>query len=368
MNILDIFYNEIIKEAALGKVSSYFVYNILFLTEIVDKRMEASDEYSELLIPTLRIKNKEEFDRLLVEYVITAKEFYGSENFPFENISEEEIEKHKIKTIMTLMFSNATFEDFNNPCEFLKKRIDFLNNTKREHYDLGHSPLLKANLKLDIKKDLIFNETPYQFSLTSIDDDKKYYAFPCLKFGISDGKAYVYAIQSPDNDYENESKKVNRALYKIGEGFDYKEDNYDIYEEGNLEDVTASFVVVANMFCSYLKSLGINEIVMPSLLIERWNAKEISYKRRINANAINEGEYNSKKIMHIGIQSNLTEKFIRTFLRLTRHYPNIDILSYPTDIDDSLHLNINNLDGCNNKLLIETSELIKDSIHSDKKL
>lgn len=343
-------------------------YNILFSTEIEDKRIEASDEYSELLVPTLRIKNKEKFDRLLVEYVAIAKEFYGSENFRFENMSKEEIEKQKIKTIMALMFSNATFEDFNNPCEFLKKRIDFFNNTKSEYYDLGNSPLLKADLKLDIKKDSIYNETPFQFSLTSIDEDKKYYAFPCLKFGISDGKAYVYAIQSPNNYFENDSKKVNRALYKIGEGFNAEEDNYDIYEQGNLENVTASFVVVANMFCNYVKCLGINEIIMPSLLIERWNAKEIAYKREMNASAINEKEYNMGKIIHTGIQSNLTEKFVRTFLRLTSHYPNIEVLSYPTDIDDSLHLDIDNLDECNNKLLIETGKLINDSMYSAKKL
>ena len=32
MNVLDIFYNEVIKEAKEGKVEAYFTYNILFNT------------------------------------------------------------------------------------------------------------------------------------------------------------------------------------------------------------------------------------------------------------------------------------------------------------------------------------------------
>lgn len=33
---------------------------------------------------------------------------------------------------MTLLFSNATYEDFNNPVEFLRKRIAFLESSVKE--------------------------------------------------------------------------------------------------------------------------------------------------------------------------------------------------------------------------------------------
>ena len=67
MGILDIFYNEIVNEAANGRVDAYFIYNTLFSTNIVDKEViEAGVEYDNLMIPTLMIKDKDEFDKLLV--------------------------------------------------------------------------------------------------------------------------------------------------------------------------------------------------------------------------------------------------------------------------------------------------------------
>ena len=76
--ILDIFYNHIIKEAVNGRVDCFMMYNMLFNTRIYDKNVElfSRNENPELLIPTLQIKNLQEFDDLLVEYVNRASMFY----------------------------------------------------------------------------------------------------------------------------------------------------------------------------------------------------------------------------------------------------------------------------------------------------
>ena len=169
MNILDIFYNEIIKEASEGKVEADMFYNLLFSTKIGENKTICVNKYEELLVPTLMIDNKEEFDRLLNEYTLLAYDFYDDYNYHIDNLDEKDYQKIKLKTIMALLFANATYEDFNNPCTFLKKRIDFFNNSKEENYDLGKSNLLKANLKLEIEKDVkIINVIYMQFKVLDI--------------------------------------------------------------------------------------------------------------------------------------------------------------------------------------------------------
>ena len=68
---------------------------------------------------------------------------------------------------------------------------------------------------------------------------------------------------------------------------------------------------------------------------------------------------------HDYIQSNLTEKLIRTFRRIVYHFSNINISSYPYELDDYLTL-INNGDyNCNNVLLDEIYNLER-SMNNEK--
>lgn len=349
MNILDIFYDEIIKEASCGKIEAYFTYNIIFSTKIGDKDVTKVEE-NELLVPKLIIKDKEKFDSLLIEYVETAKEFYKDNNF------ETTDEKNIIKSIIACLFSNATVEDFNNPCLFLKRRLDFFSNNKEEVFDLGYCNVLSSNMSCKIEKDFMYNETPFQFILEAVDDNGDVYHFPYIKFGISDDTLYIYAIQSGKE--KSSSKKISRALYKVGEGFDSKEDNYDKYEEGNLMDITPSFLVALNCLIAFINKNNIKKVSVPSILIERWNAKETANQRKLDLNFINDDIYVKNIENHIEIQKNLTEKLLRTCLRLKEHYPNIEIESLPMESDSMLKLNVHNLDGCNNKLLDETKNII----------
>ena len=365
MNVLDIFYNEIIKEAAKGIIQTDYSFNIIFSTKIEGEEIyTASTKNDNVLIPTLNISDKYEFNYLLTKYTDLAIDFYPRDYFSYYGTDPLKKEREKIKTILSLLFANATYEDFNDPCTFLKRRIDYIENSKENKVDLGYSDTLNADVSCYIEKDTIFNETPYRFCMTAEDDVDDYYYFPCLKFGISDNKAYVYAIQR-DDENEN-SRKVSRSLYKVGEGFDPKTDNFDVFDEGNLNDVTPSFLVILDAFVAYLNTIGVDEIVVPSFLVERWNAKEISYERRLNANAIDEEKLKKLEEQHIKIQKNLTEKLLRTFLRLDHHYPGVEISSLPMENDSSLRIKVNNLEGCNNKLLDEVKDMTINSFENKK--
>ena len=331
MDILEIFYNNVVVEAMNGRINCLSYYNIAFSTEIVDKGIKYSCNIDDsgLLIPTLIIKDKNEFDRLLVEYVNLAMNFYNDSNFDDEildyKLYDNENRICREKVILSLLFANATIEDFNNPIEFLKRRIDFMYNDLSGNYDFGYMDMFKGNLSLSIDKDIINNETPYQmiFKVKSMNGEE--FIFPKIKFGISDGIVYIYAIQNKMNKDNSFCKKINRCLYKVGEGYT----DTDSYEgEKNLKDITASFLVSLNMAISYLYNNGYNNIVVPSILIERWNAKRISNLIKIRIKKMDDNSANEMITNQDYLQQNLTNKLIRTFLRLGCHYNNIDVSFY----------------------------------------
>jgi len=364
IDIKKIFYEEILPEAVCGRVNVYQYYNIVFNTYIYEegKKYSSNVENSDVFIPTLMIKNKELFDKLLCEYVNLACDFYDNSNF-LDCVCDNSLFSDgmicKEKAVMALLFANATYEDFNNPINFFKKRIDFINNYNEMQLDIGYSFILKANLIIKTAKDIVNNETPSQFIVEAYDGDDKF-IFPRLKYGISGDTVYIYAIQNEIN-VSDFGKKINRRLYKIGEGFNEE----DIDE--NPRDITASFLVVLNMAISYFMAMGYDKIVVPSILIERWNAKRMATDIKYRHKKIDGDKKRELDLRQEIIQSNLTNKLVRTFLRLAFHYNNIDIMALPYEVDSYLHIRLNDkiLMECNNNLLLETGNLIRDKLLED---
>ena len=365
MNILDIFYNHIVEEASNGRVDCFVYYNIFFETYIdeTDTRITSLIQYDNTLVPTLYIKNKALFDALLQKYVELSLAFYDDNNFDEEIINRVDFEKNKTckeKVIMTLLWSNATYDDFQNPIEFLRKRIAFLeSNIGGISHEFEFSPILNGNISIDIEKDKIYNETPYQMIIKSTNPNDEIYTFPKIKFGIDNDTVYIYAIQNKEEPMVGYTKRVNRALYKVGEGFDKEKDNYELYDSGNLSDISPSFLVSLNMAISYFQSLGFTKIVVPSILISRWNAKKIGLSYLEQAGRITPETLHYRLEDQDRIQHNLTEKLLRTFLRLKYHYDNIDVDSLPFEGDSCLHMSINGELVGNNTLLNETASLVR---------
>jgi len=365
MNILDIFYENIVPEAMTGRINCLTYYNIAFTTKIIEENKEYCCEMNNdnLLIPSLIIKNKKEFDNLLIQYVDLAMKFYDDNNFEEEILNYKIYDKEKKickeKVILSLLFANATVEDFENPIEFLKKRINFIYNDLSGIYNLGYCDIFKGNVNITIDKDIINNETPYQMIIKVISDFGDEFVFPKIKFGVSDDNIYIYAIQNKKNIDNAFCKKMNRTLYKVGEG--YSENIGSDIE--SLKDITSSFLVSLNMAISFLHNKGFNKIMVPSILIARWNAKNISNLVKIRRKNLNNFEADEIMLKQDYLQQNLTNKLIRTFLRLGCHYNNIDILSFPYEIDSYLHISINDsLLQCNNSLLYATYKLVEHGI------
>ena len=173
-DILELFYKILIKEASLGNVDCFFRYNLRFDTKLVESNeIIVGEDNSNLLVPMLVIKNKQEFDKLLVEYVNLALNFYDDKEFVEEvrdsKFQEDEVGISKEKVIMSLLWSNATLEDFNDPCNFLRKRIAFFKLGKMaellEEQEIGFSERLKGNVSVKFVKAKLENETPYKLKI-----------------------------------------------------------------------------------------------------------------------------------------------------------------------------------------------------------
>ena len=377
MNDINIFYDEIINEASTGRVDCFFMMNLLFSTYLKEdnKTIEAKkDDNGRYLIPTLIIKNKERFNKLLIDYLNLAKSKYDLTKY-YEALDFSDIKNHEQvinKIVLTTLWANATYDDFSESEEFIKRQIAFLKDDTFSKYNeptiIGYSEMLGGYVEIENISEPILNETPTSLKISLIEPEtNERYTFPLVRYGIEDGKCYIYAVQKNKKfDEENSfKKKVNRRLFKIGENFDTKNDTYENYKEGNLKDVSASFVVASNIALGLLSSEGINDIVIPSILIERWNAKETNILVRSEREKNSEEYIDTNKDEHDQIQSNLTEKLLRTFLRIVSHNKTFEVSSYPFDIDSSLHIKTSPELDCNNSLLNETF-LIGEKVNSKK--
>ncbi len=342
--VLDIFYNKFLKEVQKGKVESDFRYNILFNALIGERKIEAK-KYINTIIPTLKISDKKTFDLLLSRYIFEAMSFY--------DLGYLEVES-QIKTLLSFLFANATYDDFENPIQFLQKRIAFLEDQLLPSIaEKFKSELLNLDIIVKCEKSDIVNETPYRIkiTLTSLNESMD---LPYIYVGIINNEAYIYAIQ---NEGLSDAKKIKRNLYKLDTNFDVKNDNFENYDIGNLKDISHSFLLAVNILTGILKEKGITKIVVPSILPIRWNSKEISFDIKSEYYDYDSEKRESLLSNHELIQSNLTEKLTRTLLRLAYHHSGINITSYPSENDMNLYLKIEEKDECNNPILDETFKI-----------
>ena len=134
--ILEIFYKEIVPELKLEKGKIKIQDNPYYfpLSILTNEKKESSLLFDFLRNddlsfdpPVLIIRDKENFDFLLVEYIKQQVQFLNEE----ENLRRYlvlccgESIHNQIKYLLLLVWKNATSEDFVNPQIFLNRRIQF---------------------------------------------------------------------------------------------------------------------------------------------------------------------------------------------------------------------------------------------------
>lgn len=342
-----------LKEAGSGKIIvDNDEWNIGF-NSIINNQDKKINFYNEKNNSTLIIKDINEFINNIELYI--NEELKKIRKMP-KFIEEES----KIKWILLYLFSNATTEDFLNINEYIKRRIEFLRDKTFDYLEKPLELELSDNFfesTLIIKKEInpISMETPYKISLTLKDKNNDEFILPSIYYGISREKneivCYIYSIMNDSKQkYEQKSKyksKINRLLYKINDGIEF-----DVNDEENIKDVSMSFMLSANIFASLLQKEGIIKTKVVSFL-------PIRYLSRDNC-AINNEELQKRNEK---IQENMTNKLTRTFKRLTIQNEDINIESYPYELDEYLSLKVSKKNKESSNILLEETSKIVNNKH-----
>lgn len=241
------------------------------------------------------------------------------------------------KTLIAYLFVNATTDDFLNPCAMLETKIAFLQDQKisQINHKINLENISNSYLNITSYLDSIYMETPYKLTL-SITNDTDSYQLPSISYGISNNTCYIYSVLNPKQEINTPyQKRIKRLLYKINESV----------SEDNLH-VSPSAVLSLSIFLKILELNNIKKIKVIPYLPLRYLSRDLFAKD--NEALIARNDF---------IQTNATNKLIDTFFRLQYH-GFIDINSYPYELDDSLHLTINNSSTINNSFLSNINEKI----------
>ena len=326
--IENIFFNEIIKEASTGEVKvllndiykEEYIFNVGFNT-FLGKTFARNDSFDSK--PVLIINDKDRLVNLLCDYVKLCD---SSPNI-FKNYELNV----RVKCYLTNLWANALYDDFANPCLFVKKQIDFYQNKLYTENSFIYNTIDDSKIKIEDLKQDIRMETPFFFRTSFIKDDD-IYNLPKISYGISNNVCYIYAIQ-------NEKESITTSFQKRING--------DYYPE-NISDVSPSVLIALSIFFDILKDKGIDKVKVISLLPVRYNSRELALKKRYE-DKLKDSKLNDKdlkkllleyKVENLRIQKNLSDKMIRNFRRLEAHFNNCLITSFPMEFDEYLHLNI----------------------------
>lgn len=364
--ITKIFFEEIVNEAKNGEVKikideEDYTFNLGFnacLEGVLESGIFGDSK------PILMVNNKDQLIALLEQYFIECDKHENK----FSNCKLET----RIKTYLTLIWSNATYEDFANPLSYIKKRIDFyqddtLDFTTKDYSDeievLDGSKIRICNELQDIRQ-----ETPYVFKPT-IESGEQVFSLPHISYGISNGECYIYAVQTDKkSELSSYDKRMNRKLYKINSGvFEAEIDEYKEYVAGaeyhpeNISEISPAAILSMIIFLKVLNEKRIEKIKVVSLLPVRYNSKELAFTKKYEFKLKygNLSEIELQKLLleykkeSLRIQQNLSEKMIRNFRRIEHHFNNCIITAYPMEFDEYLHMTVREFTLGNNDFLNE---------------
>ncbi len=340
----ELFY-EMLKEAQDGKiVVDGEEWPIGFNTMIHADGELQENFYSAQNLSTLMIEDEDLFFQKLHQYL--------------EKIPEEEKSRNR-KLVLAYLFVNATTEDFMHPIEYIDRRIDYLDDRTFEDLESG----LELNLDglfdgyhLEVKNDYqsFMMETPHKMSFTILSNEGYRYHLPTISYGMTtiDNKKTcdVYSILKPKDgettpEEEKFRKKVSRQLYKLNSGIsslesqeyqDYLKNGLtDDYYPENISDVSVSAVMSLSIFTTLLRNHNILDVRGIPYLPLRYLSREIAAKEVTDISLRDRLQERNQKI-----QTNVTDKFIRTFRRVEQQLDNAEITAYPYENDEFLHLKL----------------------------
>ncbi len=132
--------------------------------------------------------------------------------------------------------------------------------------------------------------------------------------------AYIYALQGKKEPQGTTYQQEIRSFCNLA--------NRGVKRYRN---VSPSAIVALTLFCGMLEKEGIHRVKAPVFLVGR-------YGRFVGAKTKEESD---------AIQSNITDRFFRNFLRMADQFPNIQLHSFRNDGYDSfLRMSLEKMEHC----------------------
>ena len=354
---------EEVYEKYIAETYSGFQTQATTIIEILKQKNNVNNDLPSLVINDYRL-----FFELLREYYEKIIELF------FVRTKASGFMVSEMKNCFEQIWLRATPEDFNNSEQFLRRQVEFINNTTFAKYDneaiVGSLRFLDSHI-LAVKNEIArtWDETPQEFKIIIYDKEhyqnrklfeRPHFTLPVIRYGIyeKNGKkiCHIGSVQTKKNMLyklltdkvpTDEIKKLfNRLRYKINKG---------MTDEGILE-TEPSHIIALNTFISFLHNEGITEIEAPSLheldyqfhekqniiMVDNFQKEWTEYKqnkfpeRYLEEKAKLEKALNKEDI----ISRNKSQRFISNLVRIMHHYPKSEIKTYPGDYDSLLRINI----------------------------
>lgn len=353
--IFNLFINDVAgkKEVEIEE----YTYNVALNYDITDNNYKVQTCIVEDNLPILNINNGYVFKDKLDKYIkILSNKSNILESMPFSS------EKDRIKYMQTMLFVNATCEDFEFPLKYIDMYTSAIEDDTFEDLKEGKS-ICKLNsfkdstLKVKSSEQSIFLESPQrlEFSLSKLMQDNNEYtiSLPSVScFCYQDGKNKVLnigAIQNKKIDSNKEKnifeKQVNREKFKLNSGVEKEEQ--DVEPLAILSLATTIFLA---------KEKGVNKIRMPDFMPMRWYAKSLANEKKSKYKNLDLEKLQSEQMK---IQTNITNKFLRNMIRVNEQIGIVDINLFPGELGDYLECNITDKQVENpNKILKEIADNI----------
>lgn len=282
--------------------------------------------------PNTVIKDIDELEKKLGQYV---EAIYSSEK-NFYRIDDE----HSISTYFYYLIKTLTNSDSQDLIEYIDVFIGFLKDnmfswledeSKIGRIALGEEEHQQYDVLAKRTEEYYGSETPYTMRY-ALDRKGFKYTMPFVRYGISGKEAYIYSIQRKGklNYRYTKIKEIHGSFNRVNSGIKHE------------RDITPSMLISATMFMGMLSGAGVEKVRVSDFLTRRFG----------HYNGINSNFEEACRI-----QSNITNKFLRTFTRLVSQFKGIEITSYPNDIDSYLYLKLGNDISSNNPLLDEFFQL-----------
>ena len=385
-DILKIFYEEIVPVASsTGDLKIDGInYNLSFNTKILNNKINGINSD----LPMLMISDVDNFNNKLALYINEAIKVFDDRRFEYaKEMFCGSKKEDQVKFLMMVLFSNAREEDFRNPVSYLDMELDFLKdcNLVDKYYDytkIASVEELDSDIEICFQRQNPNLETPYVFSsrlVKKTDDKREYFDLPNISYGVSDDTAYIYTIQGKKKNIEDKfSKKINRALYKINSGveqtdeyLEYKNNEKKGFYPENIIDVTHSSVVALTIFLAVLNNEKYKELTVVDYLPIRYMSKTKTltnkYLRKTDSKDFSSIEQSVEQEQDYN-QNNITNKFIRTFERVNYHLDNMDVVAYPLELDNSMHIKLHDANSREDNLVNKIYNAVSNNEKESRKV